>query len=47
MTEAVVDGLEVVDVDEDDRHPLVVAVQRLADALGEQEPVGQVGERIV
>ena len=50
VAEAVVDGLEVVEVDEQHGHPDAVAQRprdRVADALVEQRPVGQVGDRIV
>ena len=46
MPEAVVDRLEVVEVDEHDRDVLFVD-ERLADRVGEQRAVGQAGERIV
>ena len=51
VAEAVVDRLEVVDVDEEDRHlparrPLQ-ALERHPEAVEEQRAVGQVGERIV
>ncbi|WP_426514947.1 hypothetical protein ACPPVO_47020 [Dactylosporangium sp. McL0621] len=46
MAEVVVDGLEVVDVDERDGDPFVAA-QRVGDVLGEPAPVGQAGERVV
>ena len=50
VAEAVVDGLEVVEVDEQHSHPDAVAEgprDRVADALVEQRPVGEVGDRIV
>ena len=50
VTKAVVDGLEVVEVDEQHRHPHPLAQRsrhRVAHALIEQRPVGEVGHRIV
>ena len=50
VAEAVVDGLEVVEVDEQHRHPDAVAQgprDRVADALVEQRPVGEVRDRVV
>ena len=50
VTEAVVDGLEVVEVDEQHRHPDALAQRprdRVADALVEQRPVGEMRDRIV
>ena len=50
VAEAVVDGLEVVEVDEQHGHPDAVAQRprdRVADALVEQRAVGEVGDRIV
>ena len=45
MTEPVVDLLEVVEVDED-QHERALA-DRLVEPMGEQQPVGQPGQRIV
>jgi hypothetical protein len=50
MAERIVDLLEPVEVDEQQRHPRVgigTRHERLLDALGEQEAVGQPGERVV
>ena len=50
VAEGVVDRLEAVEVDEDDRRrdvPPVTAAQGLADAVGEEGPVGQAGEGVV
>ena len=50
VAEAVVDGLEVVEVDEDDRQPVVLAPRAgdgVAHALAEQRAVGEVGHRVV
>ena len=50
VAEAVVDGLEVVEVDEHDGHPDPFAQRprhRVADALVEQRAVGQVGDGVV
>ena len=50
VTEAVVDGLEVIEIDEQHGHPDAVAQRprdRVADALVEQRPVGEMGDRIV
>ena len=50
MAERVVDLLEAVEIDEDDGQPGPVAPgpgDVLVEAIGEREPVGQVGERVV
>src|SRR4051812_48079636 len=50
VAEAVVDRLEVVEVDEDDGQADVVAAHAadgVADALGEQRAVGEAGDRVV
>ena len=50
VAEAVVDVLEVVEVDEDHGHrarPAAGAPQRVLEALGEEQPVREVGERVV
>ena len=50
MAEAVVDGLEVVQVDEHDadrRPPANRAHDRVLDAVGEQRPVGEARDRVV
>ena len=50
VTEAVVDGLEVVEIDEQHRHADALAQgpgHRVAHALVEQRAVGQMGDRIV
>ena len=50
MAERVVDGLEVVEVDEEDRHLVLVAAQaleRVRHAILEQQAVGQAGQRVV
>ena len=50
VAEAVVDGLEVVEVEEDDRQAELLAPgagDRVAHALVEQRAVGQVGDRVV
>ena len=50
VTEAVVDGLEVVEIDEQHGHAHAVAQRprdRVADALVEQRPIGEVGDGIV
>ena len=50
VTEAVVDDLEVVQVEEQDRHASAAALlarQRVAHAIDEESPVGQPGEAVV
>ena len=48
VAERVVDGLELVEVDEQDRDPLLGAPdERVAEAVDEEDAVGQPGERIV
>jgi 3-methyladenine DNA glycosylase/8-oxoguanine DNA glycosylase len=50
MAEGVVDVLEAVEIDEQDRQSGLVAVgtlQRLVQAVAEQQAVGQAGQRIV
>ena len=50
VPEVVVDGLELVEVDEQHRHRAVAAVharERLARAIHQQQPVGQPRERVV
>ncbi len=50
VAEAVVDHLEVVEVEEQHRHPPVVALwpgQRPVEAVEQQGAVGQAGERVV
>ena len=47
MAEAVVDGLEVIDVDEEHADVLPRLRQRLLDAGAEEEPVRHAGQRIV
>ena len=50
VPETIVDGLEVVQVDEDDGHPDALAQRAchgVANALVEQRAVGEVGDRIV
>ncbi len=50
MPEAVVDGLEVVEIDEHDRDQRALAdgrTKRVPDTVGEQRAVGEVGDRVV
>ena len=48
VTEAVVHGLEVVEVDEQHRHRLVAPLlERVVEAVPEQRPVGELRERVV
>ena len=50
MAEAVVDGLEVVEVDEHDRDQRAAAdgrAERVRDAVGEEGAVGKIGDRVV
>ena len=50
VAEAVVDGLEVVEIDEQHSHPDVLAERprdRVADALEEQRAVREMGDRVV
>ena len=50
MTEAVVHGLEVVEVDEHDAHDRPTAkraTNSMLDAVGEKRPVGKIRDRIV
>ena len=48
VAEAVVDGLEVVEVDEQHAgRPPVPRIDRLVDQLGEHRAVGEAGERVV
>ena len=50
VAERVVDGLEAVEVDEQHAEHAIVASharERLLEAVGEHDPVGQAGERVV
>jgi hypothetical protein len=47
MAEDVVDLLEVVEVDPEDRHAAAAVVECSIQALAEHRPIGQLGERIV
>ena len=47
MAEAVIDGLEVVDIDEEHADVVPVLRQRLVDSGAEEEPVGHAGQRVV
>ncbi|MDQ3500227.1 MAG: hypothetical protein M3488_04510, partial [Actinomycetota bacterium] len=50
MAKAIVDGLEVVEVERQQRHWGVVAPpagKRVVDSIAQQQPIRQAGERVV